>query len=635
MFTDVVGYSSITSQNENQALRLLKEHTELLQSIFPRYKGRVVKTMGDGFLVEFASAVEAVNCAVEAQREIERVNSTRSPKDRIMIKIGIHVGDIVHSGDDVLGDAVNIAARVQPLAEAGGICVTRQVVDQVERKVDYQMAKMGARELKNIHHPVELYRVVQPSQMSRFEDKQALDPRRLAILPFVNLSPNPDDRYFADGMTEELISTVSKIGELAVISRTSVMRYRDSVVPIAQIGQELSVGSIIEGSVRKAGNKVRITAQLIEVEGDRHLWSQSYDRELTDVFAIQGDIAEQVAGSLKVQLLSGEKQRIRKEATSNPEAYTLYLKGRYFWNERTEKGTRKALKYFEEAAKIDPEFAIAYSGIADCYNILSDYGWLSPNEAGPLAKANAVKALEIDDSLAEAHASLGLTIGNYSWDLATAEREFKRAIELKPNYGPAYHWYAVNLFYMRRYEEAMAVEKRALELDPYSRLYNMARTNNLLVQGRVDEAVKKYEELIESYPDFGALHTWKSTAHVLLAQFEKAVDEMKKYSEIEKGSWDSKLNLAWAYAAAGRSGEAEMLLGEAVAAREKTYVSPCLIGWVKLTLGMKDEGYRWLEKAYEEHDPNLLYFNGFPWTREFRSDPRWAEIEEKIGLQKP
>ncbi len=635
MFTDVVGSSSITSENEDRGLRLLKEHAELLQSVFPKYRGRVVKTMGDGFLVEFASAVEAVNCAVEVQRELERANSTKSPDNRVIIKIGIHVGDVVHSEGDVMGDAVNVAARVQPLAEPGGICVTRQVVDQVERKVDHQMIRIGARDLKNIHYPVELYKVVETSRMSRFEVDQGLDPRRVAILPFANLSPDPNDRYFADGLTEEMISTVSKIRELTVISRTSVMRYRDSVVPISQIGQDLAVGSVLEGSVRKAGNKVRITAQLIEVQGDRHLWSQNYDRDLTDVFAIQGDIAEQVAGVLKVQLLSGERQLIRKKATANPEAYTLYLKGRYYWNERTEEGVKKALRYFEEAAKVDPEFAMAYSGIADSYNILSDYAWLPPAEAGPLAKANAVRALELDDSLAEAHASLGLTMSAYSWDFASAERELRRAIELKPNYAPAYHWYSVLLYQSGRHEEATDEEKQALMLDPYSRIYNMASANDLLTYGKVNEAIEKYDELVNTYPDFGAVLLWKSGAHALLAQFDKAIEAAKKFVEVDNGSWNSKLNLAWVYATAGNHEEAEKILGEAMATKEKTYVSSCLIGWAKLVLGQKDEGYRWLQKAYEERDPSLLYFNGFPWTQEFRSDPRWVEIEGKIGFSKP
>jgi len=325
MFTDLVGYSSLTSLNEGHALKLLEDHRSLLQPIFAKYQGKVVKTMGDGFLVEFASVVEAVNCAVQAQDEMRQVNERRSENERVHARIGIHVGDVVHSGGDILGDAVNVAARLQPLATAGGICVTRQVIDQVQGRVQYKMNRLGVRELKNIRHPVELYTVEVPKGLTESEEL-ALDPRRIAILPFANLSADPNDRYFADGMTEELISTVSRIGELSVISRTSVMRYKDTIMPIGDIGRELSAGSLLEGSVRKAGNKVRITTQLIDAKNDKHLWAQSYDRDLTDIFAIQGDIAEQVAGALKVKLLSKEKEALEQKPTGSPESYSLYLK---------------------------------------------------------------------------------------------------------------------------------------------------------------------------------------------------------------------------------------------------------------------------------------------------------------------
>src|SRR3989475_967201 len=374
MFTDLVGYSSMTSLDEGQALKLLDDHKSLLRPIFQKYQGTVVKTMGDGFLVEFASAVEAVNCAVQAQDSMREANERCGQNEKVLVRIGIHVGDVVHSGGDILGDAVNVAARLQPMASAGGICVTRQVVDQVQGRVRYKMAKQGVRELKNIRHPVELYTVEVPKGLTESEEP-SLDPRRIAILPFANLSADPNDKYFADGMTEELISTVSRIGELSVISRTSVMRYKDTVMPIADISRELSAGTLLEGSVRKAGNKVRITTQLIDAKDDKHLWVQSYDRDLTDIFAVQGDIAERVAAALKVKLLSKEKDALDQKPTGSPESYSLYLKGRYFWNERTREGVKKAIRYFEEAVRLDPNFALAYSGLADRYLIEEDRGW--------------------------------------------------------------------------------------------------------------------------------------------------------------------------------------------------------------------------------------------------------------------
>jgi TolB-like protein/class 3 adenylate cyclase/Tfp pilus assembly protein PilF len=631
MFTDVVGYTSITEKDENSALRLLEEHRNLLTAIFPKYDGVVVKTIGDAFLVEFASAVEAVNCALETQKEMRQFNQSRNQNEKLMIKVAIHVGDIVHSAGDILGDAVNVAARVEPIAEPGGICVTRQVVDQVRGKVKCQMVSLGTRELKNIRNPVELYKVV-PSITSNLE-KGVLDPRRVAVLPLTNMSPDPNDKYFADGMTEELISTISRIGELSVISRTSVMKFKDTALSIGQIAQELSAGSLLEGSIRKSGNRVRVTVQLIQAESDRHLWSQSYDRDMTDVFAIQGDIAEQVAEALKVQLLSKEKQSIEKKATESPEAFTLYLKGRYYWNERTTAGVEKAIKYFEEAVKIDPNFAMAYSGLADAYLIMADYGWMDPSEAGSLAKVYAAKAVEIDDTLAEAHASLGLTLLNHSWDFNSAERELKRAIELRPNYPAAYHWYAILLAFLNKYEEALVMSDRANTLDPYSRVVNMSRGANLYYLGRYDQALEQLSRVIDSNPDFAAPHFWKSVVYAQMDKFEDSIKEGEKAVELDNGSAHMKLNLAWIYARARDKESATKLMNE-VTSDKLSYVSPASLAQVKLALGDKDEGFAFLERARQSRDTSLLYLRGSPNFVEYQSDPRWLAIEKKMGLPK-
>ena len=632
MFTDLVGYSSLTSLNEGHALKLLEDHRSLLQPIFAKYQGKVVKTMGDGFLVEFASVVEAVNCAVQAQDEMRQVNERRSENERVHARIGIHVGDVVHSGGDILGDAVNVAARLQPLATAGGICVTRQVIDQVQGRVQYKMNRLGVRELKNIRHPVELYTVEVPKGLTESEEL-ALDPRRIASLPFANLSADPNDRYFADGMTEELISTVSRIGELSVISRTSVMRYKDTIMPIGDIGRELSAGSLLEGSVRKAGNKVRITTQLIDAKNDKHLWAQSYDRDLTDIFAIQGDIAEQVAGALKVKLLSKEKEALEQKPTGSPESYSLYLKGRYFWNERTRESVKKAIRYFEEAVRLDPNFALAYSGLADCYLILEDRGWASHAEAGPLTKGYAEKALELDRDLAEAHASLGLVLDE-QWDLTGAEKELKRAIALKPNYATAYHWYSSLLASMGKQEEALEFEKRALELDPYSSTFSQGLAIHLLLMGRAREAIAQFEKTVKADPGFDSVHFFKAWAHERVGDFDQAIEEAKKSAETQGNAGLGKMSLAAIYARAGRREQATKLLEEIQTTPSGDYVSPAWVALVKFSLGENDEAFGWLNKAYQEHDGFLHDFREFPWCAEYRTDPRWLEIERKMGLSK-
>jgi TolB-like protein/Tfp pilus assembly protein PilF len=632
MFTDVVGYSAITSLDERRALKLVEEHRGILRGAFQRYGGRVVKTMGDGFLVEFASAVEAVDSAVDAQKEMRVFNQGRAADDRVLVRIGIHVGDVVHSGKDVLGDAVNVASRVQQLAEPGGVCVTRQVLDQIERKVDYKLLRMGTRELKNIQYPIEVYKVEVPAGVSQ-DQAPVFDPRRIAILPLVNLSADPSDRYFVDGMTEELISTVSNINELSVISRTSVMRYKDSTVPIGEIGRELSAGTVLEGSVRKAGNKVRITTQLIDSRNDKHLWAQSYDRDLTDIFAIQADIAEQVAQSLRVKLISKEKDAIEKKATVNPEAYTLYLKGRYFWNERSPEGLKKAIGYFEGAIRLDPNFALAYSGLADCYLIQLDRGWVSYGEAGAVAKGYAEKAVELGGDLAEAHTSLALAL-QMQWDMAGAERELKRAIELKPNYATAHHWYWSTLIHNGRLEEAFEHEKRAYQLDPFSSVVSQGIGIGLLYMGRVREAIAQFEKLAEIDPGFASVHFWNAWAHESVGEYDQAIEEAKKAVELSGRNYYPMTALASLYLRAGNREPAIRLLEEIQSDSSGRYKSPTQLAMIKFELGEGDEAIRLLQRAYQEHDSALLYFQELPWLAKYRSDPRWLEIERKMWLPK-
>jgi class 3 adenylate cyclase/tetratricopeptide (TPR) repeat protein len=628
MFTDVVGYTSMSSRDEGVALALLGRYRALMQSVFPRYEGRVVKTMGDGFLVEFASAVEAVNCAVEAQREMSKLNSALGEEEKIPVRIGIHVGDVVHSGEDVLGDAVNVASRVEPLAEPGGICITRQVVDQVEGKVQWQMSSTGVRHLRNFPNPVEVFSVRAEEDVRA--ERKSVDHHRVAILPFANLSPDPNDRYFADGMTEELISTVSRIGELSVISRSSAMKYRDTSLSMAQVGQELDVGAILEGSVRKAGNRVRISAQLIEVDADKYVWSQSFDRDITDVFGVQGEIAQRVAEALKVQLLSKEKERLEAGTTRSPEAYTLYLKGRFFWNERTEEGVKRAVKYFEEALAADAGFAKAYSGLADCYLILADYGWMAPAKAGELAKDNAMKALALDGSLAEAHASLGLVHVNHDWDFLQGEKEFKRAIELNPNYVSAYHWYSVLLVFLRRYEDSHRMIMRAKALDPYSLVIGQSRAVALIGLGRYDEAVDQLNRVLEESPDLVSAHYWLATTKLVQGKYPEAVEEAKREVAGDKYDRGAKLDLAFAHSEAGNKEEGSRLLEEVLSEKE-AYYSPTTVGVVLLSLGREKEASEWMDRAFEERDSALLYFRSLPVYRGYLAFPGWSEIERKIG----
>jgi len=396
MFTDMVGYTTLAQKDETLSLAVLEEQRKLVRPVIAGFNGREIKTIGDAFLIEFPSALEAVKCAYEIQKAAREFNISTPEERRINLRIGIHLGDVVESQGDISGDAVNVASRIGPFAEKGGVSLSRQVYDQVQNKFELPLTSLGPKSLKNVGTPIEVYKIDLPWHDKRSSRHPShLDRSRIAVLPFANISPSSSDEYFADGMTEELITTLSRIRELGVIARTSVIRYKGLTKPVTDIGRDLNVGTVLEGSVRVAGKKLRITAQLVDVATEEHLWSETYDRELEDVFAIQSDIAKRIAKELKIKILKSETLRLEKKATGIPEAYSLYLRGRHSLNTRTEKGLKEAIRHFESAIRHDPDFALAYTGLADAYSILASYSleFIPPREGFPKAKAAAEKAL--------------------------------------------------------------------------------------------------------------------------------------------------------------------------------------------------------------------------------------------------
>ncbi len=624
MFTDLVGYTALSQKDEAGAMRMLEEHRHVVRPFFSRHGGVEVKTIGDAFLVEFASALEAVRCAYDIQQAMHDLYSSKPDGSRPQVRVGVHVGDVIHEQNDVYGDAVNVASRIEPLAQPGGICVSGQVYDHVRNKFEFPLQSLGKRELKNVAQLLEVYRVVLPWERQA-ESVSDLDRRRIAVLPFSNISPDPSDEYFADGMTEELIATMSRVGGLKVIARTSVMGYKGGQKKINEVAKELEVGSVLEGSVRKAGDRVRITVQLIDSKTSEHLWAESYERELKDVFAIQSEVSNTVAQALKVHLTPQEKVLIEKKQTGSPEAHTLYLKGRFYWNERTKENVEKALAFFQRAVVADPGFALAYSGISDCYHIMIDYGWADPASAAPLATQNALRAVELDESLAEAHASLAVTL-TMEWKYSAAEKEYRRAIELMPNYSPAYHWYSLMISQLGRHKDAYQMETRALEIDPYSRSAGLGAAVSLYMMERYQEAVERLSDLAEAHPNYSGLPFWKSFVHVALGQFEDAVKEAERGVSLD-GSANMEMNLAQIYALTGRKEEAMRAFENA---KKKGYISLGQTGFTEILLGRLDEGYVHLEKGLEGKDYGILVGAHDPMVGAYLTDPRGRRLLERI-----
>jgi TolB-like protein/Tfp pilus assembly protein PilF/tRNA A-37 threonylcarbamoyl transferase component Bud32 len=457
----------------------------------------------------------------------------------------------------------------------------------------------------------------------------------LAVLPLENLSHDPEQEYFADGMTEELITTLSKIKALKVISRTSVMHYKGTQKTVPEIARELSVDAVVEGSVLRSGDRVRITVQLIQAEQDRHLWAESYERDLRDVLALQSEVARAIAGEIRTKVTPQEQERLASVRPVDPQAHELYLKGRYYWNKRTPDTLKQSLEYFEQAIEKDPSYAPAYAGLADSYNMLGAgfYAVLPPKQAYPKAKAAATRALQLDSSLAEAHTSLAWAKVFFDWDWQGGEREFARAIELNPGYANAHHWYAVYLTIMGRHSEAIAEDRKAETLDPLSLIISADVAMQALgPAGLYDQEVQQCRKTLEMDPSFPLAHACLSDAYKNKRMYAGAIAEMQKAIDLSGGSvvWISAL--AQTYALAGRRDEAIKVLRQLQARSKQEFVSANLFAYIYAGMGDKDQAFAWLEKAYEERSDLVGGFKVGRQLDPLRSDPRYQDFLRRMNL---
>ena len=457
---------------------------------------------------------------------------------------------------------------------------------------------------------------------------------RLVILPFKNLSNDPAQDYFSEGLTEEMITQIGRLQprRLGVIARSTVMHYKDSDKRVAAIGEELGAHFILEGSVRRALDRVRISAQLIQVEDQTHLWAQTYDRQLVDVLDIQRDVAKRISRSLSVELLPAQQKALAHPSTRNSEAYEAYLRGRYFWNRRTEEAIGKALFYFEQAIEKDPGFALAYTGVADCYDTLGFYGGLPPEEAANRAETASLRALEIDQGLAEAHTSLAFARMLFKWDWEGAEQEFKLALDLNPNYVGGHHWYGLFLAMMGRFEEALALIKLALDLDPLSMVLNTHLGWVFYFARQFDRAVQQLRKALEMDPDFAVGHYFLGLVYLQKGLFPEAIVEFQTASDLVVYHQAPISGLGLAHGLAGRKVEARRCLEQLLQHSKKGYVAPYYVTCVWIGLGDTGQAFHWLEKAFEEHSSWMVPLKVDPIVDGLRSDPRFKNLIQRVGL---
>jgi len=669
MFTDMVGYSALSQRNEALALELLEEHRCVLRPLFPKYQGTEIKTTGDGFLVEFASALDAVRCAVEIQKALAERSQAHPAERQVRIRIGIHLGDIVRKEGDVYGDGVNIAARIEPLAEPGGICISNSVHDQIENKVEYALVRLSKPELKNIQASVQVYRLTldgmrspAPAHPNRRRQAIALGvllvvlaaslflflkfgvrtkssaamtatsgtgQKSIAVLPFLNMSADKADEYLSDGMTEELLNVLTKVKSLRVPGRSSSFAFKGKNEEdiFRKVGEQLHVNAVLEGSVRKAGDKLRITAQLINVADGYHLWSETYDADMKDILAVQSDVAKRVVQALQVQLGVDEARALAKKPTENPEAHRLYLLGRYHFAKFTRAGWTNAIRYYEQALQVDPGFALAYCGLADTY------GWaggqiMAGKEAWAKEMELAQKALALDPSLAEAHLAMGTALFSVLGP-HDSEKELDRAVELNPNLALAYDQYGWTFAEMGRFDDAIAAEKKALELDPLNTFLNTDLAFFLYWARRYENAITQIRKTLELDANNGFAHSvlgwcliWKGSKAEARAEFQTAtmLDDLPWYV----GS------LGYACAVSGDRAKAEQVLRDLEKLAKQRYVSPANRASVYLGLGENEKALDWLEKAYEDRDPIFWWINGDQLYDSVRHAPRFQALMQKI-----
>ncbi len=687
MFTDMVGYSTLAQRDDKLALELLEEHRQLLREIFPRFNGTEIKTIGDAFLIEFQSALEAAQCAIEIQRTLAKRNHDVPADRHIEVRIGIHLGDVMHRGGDVYGDGVNIASRIERLAGAGGICVSMDVERQIRNALEARCEKLKPTELKNISVAMDLFRIVlpweQPSKSEIRSPKSEIgkrpsattkgvglaafmllavgvvwwfahqsnreaarstsvstshgtagttDQKSIAVLPFTNLSADKNDEYLSDGMTEELLNVLTKVKGLRVPGRSSSFAFkgRNEDDIFRKVGEQLHVNAVLEGSVRKAGDKLRITTQLINVADGFHLWSETYDGDMKDILAMQSDVAKRVVQALQVQLGVDEARALAKKPTENPEAHRLYLLGRYHFYKFTRAGWTNAINYYEQALHVDPKFTLAYCGLADTY------GWaggqiMAGKEAWAKEKELALKAVALDPNLADAHVSLGVALFS-ALDFIASEKELERALELDPNLALAHDQYGWTYMAHDRFDEAIAEEKKALELDPLNPLLNTDFGFFLSWARRYDEGIVQLRKTLEldannslALQTLGWCLLWKGNLVDALPAFQKAatLDDLPWY----KGS------LGYALAVSGDRAKAEQILRDLDELAKKQYVSPASRASVYLGLGEKAKALDWIEKAYEDRDP-LLWWNQDQLYDSVRNEPRFQAMLRKIAGRK-
>ncbi len=649
LFSDIVGYTALMGRDEQAGLRVRERHRSLLRPLAARHHGKIVDENGDELVGAFPSALDAVACALAAQASLR-------DDAELKLRIGIHLGDVIFEGGRVYGDGVNVASRIRPLAEPGGVAVSEPVFDAVKNQAEIEGTPLGTHQFKNVARPLAVWAVSgSPATPARTaprgfglrraaigaalvvaagallylaRDWQASSPTEtasVAVLPFDDMSPNGDQEYFADGMAEEIINALARLPDLRVVARTSAFAFKGKDVDIRTIGERLGVRNVVEGSVRRSGERLRVTAQLISVADGYHLWSETYERDVSDVFAIQEEVATKVAKALSVRIGG---RSLAHGPPPDPRAYELYLTGRQLFGLRTEASLRHAIENFEQALALAPAYAPALSGLADALMQLTVYGFDTSPAVIERAREAAQAAVRADPSLGEAHASLGrqqFAGGTWNWD--EAERQLKRAIELSPSYAPAQMWRATMLMAQGRLSEGSAEIQRALELDPFSPVVLWTAGRFASFAGDHERAIELLRRAVDLSPEF-------LNARISLSEAYAAAEREKDAAETLLAAVPpaAQAELRSAYEAGGLKALLERFLPyEQERTGQPCLFPPGVVVSLYARIGDAEGVFRCLELAAQTGSV-VLHVKLNPLFAPYRSDPRFAAYLASMNL---
>ncbi len=631
LFADMTGYTALMQENEQLARQKRIRLKQVLEETVQQHNGRILQYYGDGSLTIFSSAVDSIRCSVSIQQQLQL-----DPK--VDLRMGIHIGDVIIEEETIYGDGVNLASRIESLAVPGGIFISEKVFDEIKNHGEFSTREMGYFELKNVKEPVKVFAIsnegVAVPSRDEIKGKTKQPKNRLAILPFVNMSADPENEYFSDGITEELLNALTRVDGLQVTSRTSSFAFKGKNDDIRNIAIQLNVDKVLEGSVRKAGNRVRITSQLINAADGYHIWSETYDRNLTDIFELQDEISGIIANKLRENLLPAQQEeKIVKQAVKNVEAYTCYLKAMHFWNKVTPADKKNCIACCEEAIKIEPDYAQAYAMAATAYSDLGSAGQMIPEKAFEIVKRYADKAIELDSSLAEGYIARASYYMYYERDWDEAYRSITEAIRLNPGAVNAYDLLSFYYIVTGQKEKALTTLEEAVQLDPLSPILILSLGNAYIMNDRFDEAIEQADKLLYMHPRMRACIEMKGWATGMKGDWKASLPLFEEVHRLTNHPLKGLMGLCFAYAKLGEKEKAMECIRkmEQRQAEEPDAIVDADLAASWFALGDMDRSFYYLNQCIDKKMGPVEFFLEYPAYRGVKDDPRYIEFKKRIS----